>query len=89
MYLVRCDFVVTCVRHFQLSTLLLAFTVSHSITQFELRLACSLPLQKEKDNRMSIFSSLRSANVLAVAVTLSVTMHGQNVKAVKREIVDI
>jgi hypothetical protein len=66
-----------------------AFTVSHSITQFELRLACSLPLQKEEDNRMSVFSSLRSANVLAVAVTLSVTMHGQNVKAVKREIVDI
>ncbi len=39
---------------------------------------------------MSIFSSLRSPIVLAVAVTLSVIMHGQRVRGREaREIVDI
>jgi hypothetical protein len=39
-----------------------------------------LLLQKGKDNRMSIFSPIRSAIVLGVAVALVVTMHGQSVQ---------
>jgi hypothetical protein len=45
-----------------------------------LRLASSLPVQKDKDKRMSVLSCPRFAIVLAIAATLSVMVRAQSVQ---------
>jgi hypothetical protein len=42
-----------------------------------------LAFARDKDNRMSIFSLVRSVTALAMAIVLSATVHGQNVQGAK------